>query len=103
MSANPMKAGAGVLGCLLGGVSRLAIAGLGIVIHGITVIIAYKFAGLLSAIVSIFFPVLAQAYWVYKIWAISGVFLNWYTIMIIVYLGLWVIFFFACALASSAD
>jgi hypothetical protein len=100
MNTSSIKAGAG---CLLGGISQLALSGLGIFIHVITVIIAYKAAGLFAAIMSACFPVLAQIYWVYKIWSTSGVFLNLFTVAIIVYLALWGVLFIALALSASAD
>jgi len=100
MDSNSIKAGAG---CLLGGLSRLALSGLGICLHVITIVISFKFAGLFAAIISACLPVLAQIYWVYKIWSVTGVFLNWFSILILIYLALWVVFIGACALASSAD
>lgn len=100
MDTSSVKAGAG---CLLGGLSQLALSALGMIIHVITIIIAFKASGLFAAIVSACFPVLAQIYWVYKIWSISGVFFNLFTIAIIVYLALWVVFFAALALSASAD
>jgi len=100
MDANSVKAGAG---CLVAGMSQLILGGLGMVIHVITIIIAFKASGLLSAIISACVPVLAQIYWLYKIWSFSGVFFNWYTIMIIAYLGVWVLYFGGIFLFASSD
>jgi hypothetical protein len=100
MDMNTVKAGAG---CLLGGLSQLALSALGIIIHVVTIIIAFKASGLFAAIISAGLPVLAQIYWLYKIWSVSGIFFNIFTIAIIVYLVLWGVFLGACALAASAE
>ena len=96
--------GAGTAGVL--GFIFYCIAGLlGTAIHVWTIIIAFLMGGLFLAIISTFFPVLAQIYWGIKVWAYTGTFLNYYCLALLGYVLLWVLALggFAVAGLTSSD
>lgn len=58
--------------------------GLGLYFY--TIYLAYQLSGLLAAIVSSAFPGLANVYWIYDRWDVTGIFLNFYTQVNIAYI-----------------
>ncbi len=78
------------LGCLVSGSSFMALGILGVAIHVWTIIIAYSVSGLVSAILALIFPVLAELYWFFRVCAMTGTVLNLYCISLLAYLGLWI-------------
>ena len=71
-------------------VGCLWVAGLGFsLFHLYTGFIAFQAAGFIAAIITLSFPVVAELYWVWRIWNEGGHFLNHYTsliLMLIVFL-----------------
>ena len=58
----------------------------GAVLHLYTVLIAYEGFGFLSALLAFLFPVFSQLYYSYKTIAVTGLFLNFYTFWVGLYL-----------------
>jgi putative flippase GtrA len=58
-----------------------------IALHVYTMLVAFKFSGFISAVITFIFPYIAQAYWVWKTWDITGDFINPYSFYVFVYLG----------------
>lgn len=63
----------------------------GSLIHLWTTIIAYMETGFIGSAITFFLPIIAQIYWFFASVNISGAFINTYSIIIMVYLILWVI------------
>lgn len=63
--------------------SSLFVYLLGPVIHIYTIVIAYYFGGKFPALVSLFFPAVAQIYWFIRVWMITGTVINLYCLAII--------------------
>ncbi len=82
--------GAGI-GCLSAGIIHFVLGGLGLIIHAWTVIIAFSTKGFVAAVITFALPVVAELFWGYQIWSTSGIFLNWYTISLLAYAGLWIL------------
>ena len=72
-------------GCAIAGIAYLVMGVLGLIIHIWTILIAYSFAGILGAAISLMFPVLAQIFWGFKIWAHTGTIMNGYCLALIGY------------------
>jgi len=58
-----------------------------LIIHVITIVIAYQHSGLFAAVVSGCLPFISQLYWGYKLWVYSGVFFSLYNITFIIIIG----------------
>lgn len=56
-------------------------------LHLFTVSFAFKTSGILSALVSLIMPIIAQIYWFIKMWNITGHFSNEFSFNVLVYLG----------------
>jgi hypothetical protein len=63
------------------------IAGL---IHLWTVLIAFSENGFVGAAITFFLPIISQIYWFFVSVKISGTFINTYSIIIIIYILLWI-------------
>jgi hypothetical protein len=61
-----------------------------VAVHLFTVFIAVRLGGLVSGGLSFVFPVAAQVYWILELWQITGQFMNFFTLICLVYLGLWI-------------
>jgi hypothetical protein len=79
------------IGCLSAGIIHLGLGALGLIIHAWTVIIAFGAKGFIAAVITLALPVVAELFWGYQIWSTSGIFLNWYTISLLAYTGLWIL------------
>lgn len=76
---------------------------LGVAIHLYTVYIAYKVSGLLSAIVTLVLPVLAEMFWIVKILLNTGYFWSYLTIACAIYIGIWVLFSIFAGIAAASE
>ena len=74
------------IGCAFTGIGYLIIVFLGLMIYVWTIVIAYYFAGIFGAILSLIFPVFAQIFWGVKLWSDSGTIMNPYCLALIAYL-----------------
>ena len=72
-------------GCAIAGIGYLALSILGLVIHIWTIIIAYSFAGILGAAISLMLPMLSQIFWGFKMWNYTGTIMNNYCMSLIGY------------------
>jgi len=66
-------------------------AGLGTIIHIWTIVVAYNVSGIFAAMMTVWFPILAQIYWFIRIWSMVGTVINKYCLAILGYIGLWII------------
>lgn len=85
-----------------GGISGLAYIAaviLSIVIHVLTIAVAYSMAGLGAAVISFMLPVLAEIYWFFKVGINEGFGAN-YCVVIMVYLGLIFVAFLGAKIAG---
>ena len=71
----------------------LGIGALGVFIHISTVLMAFRIAGGLSALITLVFPIISEVYWLIDIWHGTGQFFNLYTFIIGGYLLLWIAFY----------
>jgi hypothetical protein len=85
------------------GMSMLVKVLFGVALHLFTVFVAYSASGFFAALLTLIFPVMAQIYWIYNIWANTGVFLNLFTLLNLAYVGLWVVIIFFSAIAAALD
>ena len=85
------------------GLSFLATTLFGTALHLLTVYVAYQSVGFMGAALTLFFPVIAQLYWLVSIWAETGMLFNLYTMACLAYLAIWVVIIFAGAIATAAD
>lgn len=74
------------------GLIYLAFMLLGVVIYVWSIIVAYLYAGLIGAIVTVFIPVIAQVFWFFKVGLNYGFMTN-YCMAVIAYVGIIVIGF----------
>lgn len=56
-------------------------------LHLLTIITAYQVSGFFASMVSLLFPILSQAYWVYELWDLTGNIVNGYSFYVFVYLA----------------
>jgi hypothetical protein len=63
----------------------------GIAIHLLTVFLALRVSGLLSASLSVLFPGAAQVYWIVALWQASGTLWHPFTITCAVYAAMWLV------------
>lgn len=87
--------GAGIMG-----LAWIAASILGLVIHVWTIVIAFMLSGLVGAVITLILPVLAQAYWFFKVGASLG-FGTTYCVAIMAYVGLLVVAVIGAAIAGS--
>lgn len=59
----------------------------GFALHIYTIIFAFKVSGVLAAIISFFFPVISQVYWVWRTWNESGSLVNDYSYWVFTYIA----------------
>lgn len=59
----------------------------GLALHLFTVLIAYEWAGFLSAMLAFAMPLLAEIYYVVKTITVTGLWLNFYTEWVLLYLA----------------
>lgn len=95
---NDIKKGAG---CFLAGSAYLILSILGIIIHVLTIVIAFLSGGIISATLSLILPVLAQLYWGFRIWSATGTFFNLYCLALAGYVVLWIVFIIGMLMTES--
>jgi len=70
------------------------VAGIGgLLIYVWSIILSYEASGFLAAVLTALIVPIAQLYWFFAAWSISGTFFNLYTISVLVYVILIVISF----------
>jgi hypothetical protein len=74
----------------LGGLGFVALVA-GVCIHVLTVFLAFRLSGFVSAGLSLVFPVAAQVYWIVEIWDRTGDFWSPFALICCIYLLLWVL------------
>lgn len=62
----------------------------GAALYFYTLYLAYTISGLIAAFISAMLPGLANIYWIYDRWSVTGDFLNFYTQLNLVWLGVYV-------------
>ncbi len=81
-------------GVMLMGFAYPTMTLLGLVIYVWTIVIAFDVSGIISAVISVLTPVVAQMFWFVKVWGITGTPLNWYCLAIFAYIICWVVLVF---------
>ncbi|MGA9033535.1 MAG: hypothetical protein WB402_13550 [Sulfuricaulis sp.] len=72
----------------------------GLALHLYTVLVDYEGFGFWSAFLAFLFPVLAQIYYSYKTIAVTGLFLNFYTFWVGLYLLGWLAWIMSAIIAG---
>jgi hypothetical protein len=75
---------------------------LGLIVHVLTIVIAFSVSGLFAAILTLIFPVLSEIYWFLKVGSNVG-FGTTYCVSIMAYVGLFGVGFLGVMIASSGD
>jgi len=75
---------------------------LGLIVHVLTIVIAFSVSGLFAAILTLIFPVLSEIYWFLKVGSNVG-FGTTYCVSIMTYVGLFGVGFLGVMIASSGD
>lgn len=75
---------------------------LGLVVHVLTIVIAFSVSGLFAAILTLIFPVLSEIYWFLKVGSNVG-FGTTYCVSIMAYVGLFGVGALGVMIASSGD
>lgn len=78
-------------GCAFMGLGYLVMGGLGLLIHVLTILIAFSVSGIIGAIISLMLPLISQIFWFIKMWSVAGTILNPYCIIILAYIGSWIV------------
>ena len=61
----------------------------GALLYGYTLYLAYTLSGLMAAVISAMFPGVANLYWIYDRWSVTGDFFNFYTNMNIIWVAVY--------------
>ena len=61
----------------------------GAALYFYTLYLAYTLSGLMAAFISAMFPGLANMYWIYDRWSVTGDFLNFYTQLNLIWVGVY--------------
>ena len=88
-----------------GGIMGLALivaSILGLVIHVLTIVIAFSVSGLFAAVLTLIFPILSEIYWFFKVGSNVG-FGTTYCVSIMAYVGLFGVGVLGVMIASSGD
>ena len=88
---SKLKKSGTIAGVAISGTAYIVLMILGLLLHLWTIIVALSVKGILAAIFTLALPILAQIYWFFKAWSISGTLLNPYCLGIFAYIGLWII------------
>ncbi len=91
------------VGYVLVGIAYPIMGILGLVIHIWTIVIAFTTSGLVSAVISLMLPVVAQIYWFIKVWSIAETVLNQYCLAILVYVGCWIVIIIGMRMVDSSS
>lgn len=90
-----IKIAGGIFGLSISYIAYFLLGGLGLLIHLLTMLMAWHFKGFIAAVLSLSFPVIAQIYWVIYLWRETGIFFTPYTTLITVYMGIWMLLIIA--------
>lgn len=63
----------------------------GVFLYGYTLYLAYTLSGIIAALISAAFPGIANLYWIYDRWSVTGEFFNFYTNMNILWLAVYIV------------
>ena len=75
---------------------------LGLIVHVLTIVIAFSVSGLFAAVLTLIFPILSEIYWFFKVGSNVG-FGATYCVSIMAYVGLFGVGFLGAMIASSGD
>ena len=88
-------------GIISGGIFYIIIGLLGLAIHLWTIAISFFYGGIFSAIIALSLPFIAELFWFFKSWGITGTFFNTYTSFIAAYVVLSISTLLAISFLSS--
>ena len=74
-----------------------------LLLYGYTLYLAYTLSGLVAAVISAMFPGVANLYWIYDRWSVTGDFLNFYTNMNLLWLAVMLVLALGASLSSQGD
>jgi hypothetical protein len=92
----------------LAGLIYLALQLSGLAIHLFTTYLAFQVSGFITALITFMFPPLSQLYWIWAFWDATGIFFNFFTQWVLLYivaivLGYILIAIFGSAAAATSD
>ena len=87
---------------VLGGITIFSLWALGIGIYVFCLYLAYL-TSFLAVLLTFFFPVVGQLFWIWAIWATTGIFLNPLTIACLLWVGLAVLGFVLMNMSAPAS
>jgi hypothetical protein len=87
----------------LAGLSMVAQYAVGIVLHLYTTFVAYKFSGVIAAVITFLTPPFSELYWAVTIWASTGDFMSDILIGLLLYLIIWIPIIISVSFAKALD
>lgn len=76
---------------------------LGVLVHFLAIFIAWDLSGFWAALFTLFFPVIGEVFWIYKIWSHTGVFWSILTIGCALYIGVWIALSVFVGIAAATE
>jgi hypothetical protein len=88
-------------GFVTGGLLYIVVAILGLLLHLWTILIAFGYSGIIAALISLVFPVIAELYWAFYSWKAAGTIVNTYCVSLGVYAIMFIVSILIVGLSAS--
>lgn len=89
-------------GIISSGIFYLIVGLGGIAIHLWTILLSLGSHGIIGATISFITPLASEVYWIFKLWGITGMFFNIYTVSIVLYIVMSVFIMFIISRITSS-
>jgi len=76
---------------------------LGTLVHFFAIYIAWNISGFWAAVLTLIFPVMGEAYWIYQIWSHTGMFWSALAIGCASYIGIWIVLSVLVGIAAATE
>ena len=76
---------------------------LGALVHFLATFIAWDLSGFWAALLTFFFPVIGEVYWIYKLWTQTGNFWSLLAIGCALYIGVWTALSVFAGIAAATE
>ena len=101
MQVAKLKTILATTGIVTGGLLYIVMAILGLLLHLWTILIAFGYSGIIAALISLVFPVVAELYWAFYSWKAAGTIVNTYCVSLGIYIVMFIVSISIIGLASS--